>query len=356
MPGAGTHATIIQRLAKVAHDRGDPAAQFLTDPNLNADWTSYATDEALQGRYAVLGSMGPDIFMALLDYGDDLVDLEGTVVKILGTFRCVSNLSEQVNTYIDSTLDDFTHDAWSELQRSVVLVKDVIVSGLIDAVVSRHNFWSFYLPLRQLDAGQERWYWADYLHYVKTGCFTQKLLDNAAALGASEPGSQVSKCMGAYALGYLTHYVGDTTGHPWVNRIVESPYRNSWQRHHLIENFIDAQVWASWHDTGAPPSRPGDEDNLDVLKPQAANPSRAGAAGYVSSRLHDLCNIGSAGVDPIVDAAVTAVCRLIQQGLFDFGVSSVPTIDAPDDPLFRTWTEFVADAIYQTYPRTSHTP
>ena len=47
---------------------------------------------------------------------------------------------------------------------------------------------------------------------------------------------------------------------------------------------------------------------------------------------------------------MSEVCGLIQKGLFDLGVSSVPTLDKPDDPVFATWTEFVADAMFQTYP------
>ena len=136
----------------------------------------------------------------------------------------------------------------------------------------------------------------------------------------------------------------------YVNRIVESPFRNHWQRHHLVENFIDAHVWATWHDAGTSAARPADEDNLDMVTAQAGDPNRGSAASFVSSRLNDLCNIGSAGVDTIIDRAVSEVCGLIQKGLFDLGVSSVPTLDKPDDPVFATWTEFVADAMFQTYP------
>src|SRR5262249_42677389 len=34
---------------------------------------------------------------------------------------------------------------------------------------------------------------------------------------------------------------------------------------------------------------------------------------------------------------------------FDIGASSVPTLQAPDDPIFTTWTEFIEDAIWKTY-------
>ena len=62
-----------------------------------------------------------------------------------------------------------------------------------------------------------------------------------------------------------------------MNRIVESPWRNLWQRHHLVENFIDAHVWATWHDQGTQPDRPADEQNLDTVLSQPADPMRDGA-------------------------------------------------------------------------------
>jgi hypothetical protein len=68
MPGAGTHATIIQRLAKIAKDNNDPAVRkFLTHPDLNADWSTYSSPDALQSRYAIFGMKGPDILYVVLD-------------------------------------------------------------------------------------------------------------------------------------------------------------------------------------------------------------------------------------------------------------------------------------------------
>src|SRR3954470_18920627 len=106
MPGVGTHTTVIQRLAREARD--DPAAQgmrtFLTDPDLNTDWATYSSDDALQSRYAVLGAMGPDIFYAMLDYGGQIQEFEDTVLKIAGTFRCAGELSSRLSNLVDSTL------------------------------------------------------------------------------------------------------------------------------------------------------------------------------------------------------------------------------------------------------------
>lgn len=349
MPGAGTHTTIIQRLAKLAKDNPDAAA-FLKDPDLNANWACYDSADALQSRYAILGAMGPDIFYMMLDYGDSMQKFEDIALKIAGTFRAAGTLSSEINNLVNSTLDALTDGIWKDIQQVFSNLSGILTTGILDLIVDQRNFWFFFLPLRQVDDYPYNWYWADFLHYVKTGCFTQKLLDNAAAQCAAAPCSATSGCLSAYALGYLTHYVADTVGHAYVNRIVESPWRNTWQRHHLVENFIDAHVWATWHDEGTEPDRPADEQNLDQLTDTASDPARDTAARLSYSRLNDLCNIGSSGIDPIIDNAVQKVADAIQQGLFNLGLSSVPSLQPPDDPVFTTWTEFIADTMWQTYP------
>ncbi len=360
MPGAGTHTTIIQFLANLPG-----AASWLGDPTANTDWGTYESRDALQSRYAVLGAMGPDIFYAMLDYGGSLQELEDVVLKIAGTFECVGHVTGEVNNLINGTLDTITLDTWKSISATGGLLRGILVDSVLDFVVRQANFWHFFMPLRQVDAPRHKWYWADYLHYVKTGCFTQKLLDNCRAYqedpantqlqnpdNPDDPANQgywTTKYLTAYSLGYLTHYVADTIGHGYVNRIVQSPWRNCWQRHHLVENFIDAYIWELWHDGGAEPTQPSaDEQGLDVI---LSDPSaKTKAAPLHNARLNDLCNIGSEGIDPIIDSAVAAICESIQKGLFDFKLSKVPTLQPPDDPAFITWTKFIADAIVQTYP------
>src|SRR5207244_1662515 len=105
-------------LARAANDTNDPKVRaFLTDPDLNADWTTYSThSDALQARYAVLGAMGPDIFYAMLDYGGQIQELEDVVVKLAGTFRCAGQLSSQLNNLIDSGLNGLTDKVWEDIQ------------------------------------------------------------------------------------------------------------------------------------------------------------------------------------------------------------------------------------------------
>ncbi|MDA4118237.1 MAG: zinc dependent phospholipase C family protein, partial [Thaumarchaeota archaeon] len=356
MPGAGTHTTIIQHLATEATFKA-----ALGDPTLNADWTSYHTDEALKSRYAVLGAMGPDIFYAMLDYGGDIQKFEDVLIKVAGTFQCVGEISAELNNYINGTLNEITLDAWNSIQDTFKFLVGILKDGILDLIIDKNNFWSLFLPLRQVDDYRQNWYWADFLHYSKTGCFTKKLLDNCQTYSADP---RTASFLKAYSLGYLTHYVADTVGHAYVNRIVESPWRNCWQRHHLVENFIDAYVWDHWHDkakepmTVMPPST--EEPALDTIISQAAasDPSRQMGSGAPLhySRLNDLCNVGSLGVDTTIDSAISSVCESIQKGLFDIGASSVPSLQAPDDPAFVTWANFVADAMWEVYPPTPNPP
>jgi acetyl esterase/lipase len=352
MPGAGTHTTIVQYLGLIAKHANSPEYRnFLPDPNSNSDWTAYATPEALQSRYANLGALGPDIFYLMLDYGGGAQQFEDLAIKFAGTFSCVGKLSSEINQYVDNTLNIITRDAWQTIKDTFHNITGIMVEGLLGLLTDTNNFWFFFLPLREVDDYRENWYWADTLHYVKSGCFAQTLLDSCRELQAVEPDSQTAKCLSAYAIGYLTHYIADTIGHAYVNRIVESPWRNAWQRHHLVENFIDAYVWASWHDEGTKDEKPStDEQRLDTMRFTPGDPDRDGAARLHYARINDLCNIGSAGIDPIVDGAISSVCEQIQSKLFDMGASSLPSAQPLDDPIFATWAQFVADAMWKTYP------
>lgn len=106
--------------------------------------------------------------------------------------------------------------------------------------------------------------------------------------------------------------------------------------------------------------RPADEQGLDVILDQTvvddASRKIGDGAPLHYARLNDLCNVGHQGIDKTIDAAISSVCESIQQGLFDIGVTSLPTLQAPDDPAFVTWTNFMADAMWATYPPTEDHP
>src|SRR5271167_4233387 len=98
MPTAGTHITIIERLAldaRFSSVLGDPHAD-VSDP------------AGKQMRYAKLGAIGPDIFYALMDYGRDLQDLTNFLSKVSGSFECVAEVMKEIDTVFSKVESDLT--------------------------------------------------------------------------------------------------------------------------------------------------------------------------------------------------------------------------------------------------------
>jgi hypothetical protein len=81
-------------------------------------------------------------------------------------------------------------------------------------------------------ASYSKWWWMDLLHYRNTGTFAKNLLQVA-----KDPLTR------AYAKGYLSHVAGDICGHPYVNSLVEGPFRNHAYRHIVLEGLADTWLW-----------------------------------------------------------------------------------------------------------------
>jgi hypothetical protein len=87
--------------------------------------------------------------------------------------------------------------------------------------------------------GEKLFLWSDMSHYRRPAALCQsfiKQVDDLAAKGMQDESDQFL----AFALGYMTHLGTDTVAHSFVNEQCGGPYRNHPQRHHLIENHIDA--------------------------------------------------------------------------------------------------------------------
>ena len=55
----------------------------------------------------------------MADYGGDLQDLENFLVKVAGSFECISELSEEISRYIDGTQSNITNGVTASLQADV---------------------------------------------------------------------------------------------------------------------------------------------------------------------------------------------------------------------------------------------
>ena len=180
----------------------------------------------------------------------------------------------------------------------------VIHEGLMATAINEGlNFWPIFEARRQLDQPRSSWFWADYLHYVGTGKFVRELFLHSVG----KPNFQ------AFAYGYLTHYITDVVGHPFVNHVVGSPWRMYFQRHHLVENFSDAYIWDRWH-----ASHPGGDDADTGEQPLIPDSQctqsgiRNNRAPFTFARLHDHLNIEIVvGQDP-VDQFIQSICDNIR--------------------------------------------
>ena len=158
---------------------------------------------------------------------------------------------------------------------------------------------------------REEWFWADVLHYWRSGKFVENLVARAKASGNPN--------LIAYAYGYVSHYATDVVGHPFVNQVVGSPWRTYWQRHHLVENFSGTAIlWDRWHAPNAP--APGaHEPPLDRL---VGTPNPMGTGAPVTyARLNDHVNIGTPTLGDPVDMLVDDVAAHLQSLLVNLGIA-----------------------------------
>jgi hypothetical protein len=335
MPTSGTHITILQRIAASSNQMkallGDPSAEE-------------GTFENSKHKYACLGAVGPDILYAMMDYDSGLQDFTNFLIKIGGTFECMSELSEQINRYVTGIENIITLDVVDSIQKTSSLISATIKEGFLAILVDAgFNFFPVFESRRQQDQKRENWFWADYLHYVRSGEFTKYLIEN----------SRNDERLHAYALGYLTHYVTDVVGHPYVNQVVQAPWRLYWQRHHLVENFIDAYVWDRWHTSQPEPAPPSTEEQPLDLVNFVPNPTGAGAP-MTFARLNDLINIGSIDIGDPADTLIKDVCQTIEDGLMDVGLAVDAGTDEVNDPELIKWANFFRKCMIETYSKIRH--
>lgn len=87
--------------------------------------------------------------------------------------------------------------------------------------------------------GEKLFLWSDMSHYRRPSALCQAFVRQADALKTAGKIDESEQFL-AFSLGYITHLGTDTVAHSFVNEQCGGPFRNHPQRHHLIENHIDA--------------------------------------------------------------------------------------------------------------------
>jgi Zinc dependent phospholipase C len=292
MPGPFTHIYAARRVADLLGQQGGfvaagdgplAAGQPLADPAIAA---YFAQVMHTYPKLASLGAIGPDLFFFLGDLravpGDDFM-LALRMGYLLDTWNSqnwapliqllTSNGYERAHPWsgilalilqIDAAWASFV-DAYTPAVAPIVdgfenvanaLTGDLLQSlgdylqeflNTVEALIAAMGLDSYdFLGLFKLimEAGEDEatFYWSDMLHYRRTSQMAQALLRRAAQM-ITQNRAQGEQFL-AYALGYSCHLGVDVVGHAFVNEQAGGPYRTHWQRHHLVENHLDAWVYS----------------------------------------------------------------------------------------------------------------
>ena len=254
MPGPMIHISVMRATAKRLADAGyAPQRSDRIDPQwVGADPKGLGRLMQEHPNFAALGAIGPDLFFFLPDFRDvKLGPVPIPLSSVLSNFtHFLLKLYDAVDPYVtkyEKYLGPIMQDTEEEISRLTgglsEVVGDVIgdlsgilITGLKDLATQNWDLFTYFSLGHNKGWDEQAFLWSDMLHYRRTGQFGRALWRAASEMPDDDQRAKAQ----AYALGYITHVGADVTGHALVNSIAGGPFRLHWQRHHLVENHMDA--------------------------------------------------------------------------------------------------------------------
>ena len=142
----------------------------------------------------------------------------------------------------EQVIDDLTGGLMSALADAITQLKNALVNLAEAEIFTAGDVMQWFsLKMRQ-GFDEQAYLWSDMLHYRRTSIFPARLFDKARRLLASDGSvdNEHGEQLLAYTLGWVCHVGADVVAHSFVNEQCGGPFRTHWQRHHLLENHIDA--------------------------------------------------------------------------------------------------------------------
>ncbi len=198
-------------------------------------------------NYLAAGAIGPDIFFLLPDFkgdkGNVLLTVTNWVLSVWDTLdsEFVSKWEKWAQPAIDGVgdvLNQATGGVLQELGQALQELSSAITDAIIELFTQLYDWFGLLTSGVPQGYGDSAFFWSDMFHYRKTFEFAQALYKNAT-----------TDQHRAFALGWMSHCATDVTGHSFVNSKAGGPYRVHWQRHHLVENHMDAKAYDAQHGT-----------------------------------------------------------------------------------------------------------
>ena len=201
-------------------------------------------------NYLAAGALGPDIFFLLPDFHCNTGDVLLTVLKWIREVYEVldSDFLRQWEKWAQPAIDgvgdilnQISGGTLAELGQAMQELSASMMNAWLDLAAELWDWFGVLSSGVPRGYADNNFFWSDMFHYRKTYAFASQLFQDAAASPAA------SEQLQAFALGWISHCATDVTGHPFVNAKSGGPYRLHWQRHHLIENHMDAVVYDAQH-------------------------------------------------------------------------------------------------------------
>jgi hypothetical protein len=252
MPGWYIHLDLARK-AFLSLDSSSAAPLFGTGGVSVTDINNILRPE--NRAYAALGAIGPDIFFFLPDFkppfGQPLWGVANWVREKYTEWDEKFLLPYEFYILPDAlNAADIANALTGGLSKEI---SDIFTAGfqlILDMALSllfrQYDFFGLLGSGVPQGYDEKTFFWSDMFHYRKTYEFAQHLWTQA-----DQSQSAKKDRFKAFALGWMTHLAADVTGHAFVNEKCGGPYRLHWQRHHVIENHMDAKVYDSEH--GAAP-------------------------------------------------------------------------------------------------------
>lgn len=238
-------------------------------------------------RFTALGAIGPDLFFFSQDYSKPFIpsdeimlalsvyyfmdaakmeDYEPLLIildQVNHTFAQVLRLIIKIDKVfkelvaawdatigkvfgaVETAIDDLTGGSLEALQVAISNAGKALISIAAEEVLTFKDVFSWFSLNMRKGWDEQDFLWSDMTHYRRTSEIPRRLIDQAIALrdsgapGAKDRGEQLL----AFAMGWVCHVGVDTVCHSFVNEQCGGPFRTHWQRHHLVENHIDATVY-----------------------------------------------------------------------------------------------------------------
>lgn len=204
-------------------------------------------------NYLALGALGPDLFYMLPDFANT----EGCVIRqvvqwSLDVWREIDatfvskweKWIDPISTNASQLASQLTGGLANQLGQILNELSAAIMTAFKGLLAQMGDWFGVLTSGVPQGYDNDGFYWSDVFHYRRTYQFPFVLFQQAReSLDAA--GSDVERydaeARMAFAVGWLSHCATDVTGHPFTNAKSGGPYRDHWQRHHLVENHIDSQ-------------------------------------------------------------------------------------------------------------------